>query len=405
MRLCFGSKRLFRAQFDLDANGYASHEAWLADWQDARANQFFALGSADESAGNQSCQASLGVDGTLDLQLRLPDALSQHGKYLVIKGLRFAYGQNSIVAALQSSQRISATTKAGVAIQKRIGTALSYRFVRDRKGWRVFVSCQSQTVEVTTHAELGAVGLDINADHLALADIDRFGNPVGAGVKRIALNTYGKTRDQTKALVGDSVAEVLALAKSQGKPLVIEKLDFAKKKAELEGADAKAARMLSSLAYTQVSQGIRAAAFRAGVEVIEVNPAYTSIIGAVNHARVKGVSVHQGAAIAIARRGLGLSERAAVVTGIAPVANGGHVTFELPVRNRSKHVWSFWSRVRSNLRAAHVAHYRYGDSKKPPSPLAPAMRSPCAIWSSTAKSRGANRQQNCSADVLEDVPY
>ena len=33
VRLCFGSKRLFRAQFDLAANGYASHEAWLADWQ------------------------------------------------------------------------------------------------------------------------------------------------------------------------------------------------------------------------------------------------------------------------------------------------------------------------------------------------------------------------------------
>jgi hypothetical protein len=28
-RLCFGSKRLFRAQFDLAANGYASHAQWL----------------------------------------------------------------------------------------------------------------------------------------------------------------------------------------------------------------------------------------------------------------------------------------------------------------------------------------------------------------------------------------
>ena len=53
------------------------------------------------------------------------------------------------------------------------------------------------------------------------------------------------------------------------------------------------------------------AAFRAGVEVLEVHPAYTSTIGAVNHAARFGISIHQGAAIAIARRSLGLSERPA----------------------------------------------------------------------------------------------
>jgi len=45
------------------------------------------------------------------------------------------------------------------------------------------------------------------------------------------------------------------------------------------------------------------------VEVIEVNPAYASTMGMVNFAHRYGISVHQGAAIAIARRSLGLSER------------------------------------------------------------------------------------------------
>ena len=100
-----------------------------------------------------------------------------------------------------------------------------------------------------------------------------------------------------------------------------------------------------------------------------------------------------------------MSERSAVAVGVVPVANGGHVTFELPVRNRAKHVWSFWSKVRTNLKAAHVAHYRHGDHQKSPSPLAPAMQPLCAFWSSTAQFRGANRQQNGSADVLGDVPF
>lgn len=57
--------------------------------------------------------------------------------------------------------------------------------------------------------------------------------------------------------------------------------------------------MLSSFAYHRIIQHLKAAAFRAGVHVIEVNPAYTSTIGAVNYAAQLGISVHQGAAIAI----------------------------------------------------------------------------------------------------------
>ncbi|MCS6783555.1 MAG: hypothetical protein NZ482_10370, partial [Gloeomargarita sp. SKYG98] len=54
IRLCFGSRRLFRQQFALAANGYASHAEWLADWRFSRSRQFFVLGSQDETAGNQS---------------------------------------------------------------------------------------------------------------------------------------------------------------------------------------------------------------------------------------------------------------------------------------------------------------------------------------------------------------
>ena len=35
VRLCFGSKKLWRKQYDLEANGYASREAWLEEWRDA----------------------------------------------------------------------------------------------------------------------------------------------------------------------------------------------------------------------------------------------------------------------------------------------------------------------------------------------------------------------------------
>ncbi len=52
VRLCFGSKRLWRKQRDLEANGYGSHEEWVRDWRDARSDEFFVLGSRDETAAS-----------------------------------------------------------------------------------------------------------------------------------------------------------------------------------------------------------------------------------------------------------------------------------------------------------------------------------------------------------------
>jgi IS605 OrfB family transposase len=340
----------------------------------------------------------------LTLAVRLPDSWVAEGrdKAISLSNVRFAYGHSAIVAALASSKRVSGVTKAGKPVMKYTGSALSYRFVRDSVGWRVFVSCEAPDVAIQTNTTSGSIGVDINADHLAVSEIDRFGNVVG--VHRFDLNTYGLTTDQAKALIGDVVVQVVDLASKAGKPLVIEKLNFARKKAELEVIDKKQSRMLSSFSCNKVMSSIKACAFRSGVEVIEVNPAFTSVIGAVNYAQSKGISVHMGAAVAIARRGLGLSERCPTGEATVPTRNGTHVTFLVPARNPKKHVWHQWGKVKSALKAAHVAHHRRGDHQKSPPPLNHASGSLGALRSSTVKPRGANRQQHCSAGVLDDVP-
>ena len=86
VRLCFGSKLLWRKQYHLEANGYGSHREWLKDWRDARSDEFFVLGSRDELPALRGHH-----DGTLT-RLRMPDCLAgQQGKYLVMRGVRFAY--------------------------------------------------------------------------------------------------------------------------------------------------------------------------------------------------------------------------------------------------------------------------------------------------------------------------
>ena len=69
---------------------------------------------------------------------------------------------------------------------------------------------------------------------------------------------------------------------------------------------------LSSFAYSKIKYLIQARAADAGIEVIEVNPAYTSVIGKAKYIHRLGVSIHQAAAFAIARRCMRLKEKVKV---------------------------------------------------------------------------------------------
>jgi IS605 OrfB family transposase len=341
VRLCFGSKKLFRAQFHPEDNGYASHDEWLRGWQTARSRQFFVIGSKDETAGCQSCVAAVAEDGSITLRLRLPDALSEHGKYLTLRNIRFKHGQEAIVAAV--GRNLSA--------KKTDWQAISYRFLRDDKGWRVFVTIALPEVKVISHKDSGVIGVDINANHLAVTETDRFGNPIE--FVTVPCVTYGKTSEQRRDTIGKVVKQVVTFAIKRNKPLGIEQLDFQKRKAALEKESPRQARMLSALAYAQVQAIIRARAFDAGIEVCEVNPAYTSVIGQYKFADRYGMSRHNAAALVIGRRSSGFSET-------LPSQLQG--TLPLSVRNRGRHVWSKWAVI---SRKAKQRFQRTGDRARP----------------------------------------
>ena len=370
VRLCFGSRRLWRKQQHLEANGYGSHEEWLQDWRDARSNEFFVLGSRDETSGCQLCVASIADDGTLILRLRLPDCLAnQHGKYLIIPHVRFAYGHEQVLAALGSNAEYAAYRREHgdkTARATALGQAISYRFKRDGKGWRVFVSTQMMDVPVVTDQRRGAIGVDLNADHLAVADTDASGNYLNAW--RVPLVTYGKNTNQAEAIIGDAVASVVQYAREVGKPIVIEKLDFRQKKSALEGESRRYGRMLSSFSYGKIKAYFVSRGYRQGVEVNQVNPAYSSVVGRVKFMERYGLTVHQAAALVLARRLLGYSERIPS-RWVCPVGSGVHVAFTVPVRKRVKHVWTYWGAIAGQLRPALAAQHRLGRRKRRPNPV------------------------------------
>jgi len=364
--LCFGSKKLFRAQFDLAANGYKTHEEWKASWKRARASEIFVLGSKDETAGNQSCTATIAPNGSITLRVRLPDALiPQFGKYQYISNVQFAYGHDAIVAAIRDCQLRQQLSLLNDPAYKNHGQAVTFRFKKDSKSWRIFVTIDTKLPQPITRQGDGVIAVDINSDQLAIAETDRFGNPIRT--LSIPLHLYDLSREQTKALIGDASAQIIALSEKTRKPLVLENLDFKKKKAQLREKNPSYCRMLSGFAYALIIAQLKSRGQSKGVEVHTVNPAYTSLIGRVKFAKRYGLTIHLAAALCIGRRFLGVSEKMPQGQRDIPDGKGGHVTLDLPVRNRSRHVWFQWGQLNKKLSAALTAHFR----TEPTDPRAP----------------------------------
>jgi IS605 OrfB family transposase len=188
-------------------------------------------------------------------------------------------------------------------------------------------------VEKQTRKSLGGIGVDLNKAHLAWAEINRHGNLVKFG--KIGIEIQDRRSDQVTASLGEAIKEILEYAKKQQKPIVIEKLDFQRKKAKESGRGGSCAspryrRMLSYFAYSKFMEIMYSRAFREGVEIIAVNPAYSSIIGRCKFAGMYGISVHIAASLVLARRGLELGESFPSTQYLA--------------EHRYWHIWKKWAR-------------------------------------------------------------
>lgn len=322
--ICFGSRDLFLKQFNLRGNGYLNHSEWLKDWRNTRYSQFTFVGSKDESFGNQSCAYDLDNN----LRIRVPDSLQEkYGKYITLENVVFPYGQENLDKAKMSYNGI---TKGGKPAK--YFRSLSYRFMKKDGDWYVIASVEVDEPTVKTHIHGGAIGVDLNAGFLSVCEVDRFGNYLKTF--DIKVNMYNRTSEQVKASIGDAVKYIIDYALETGKSVCIEDLDFSKKKAALTECSAKYSRMLSGLTYSSFKDMLKTRAKRFGVEVIEVNPAYTSLIGHFKFMKKYGISSHGSASMVIARRGLRFNNIEKVVYGT------DFEIKELPLNKKRKEQWS-----------------------------------------------------------------
>lgn len=348
LRICFGSKKLFRKQFHLEENGFSSHLEWKALWEEKRNDSFFIVGSKDETAGNQTCQLIKNKD-TFSVHLRLPNGFSE--KTLVIENITFGYGREEIERALLENE-IRYAKRLSNEPYSHLGKAINFLFKVDHKGWRVFVTVEKEKPPLISDKKNGMIGVDININHLALVETDPQGNIIDK--KTIPCAVYGKSKNQTLAIIGDAVQKITKLATQKQKPISFEKLDFSNKKQTLREKNNKYSRMLSSFAYSKICSFIEMSAFKAGIEIFQVNPAFTSIIGKIKFTKQYGLSTHHAASLVLARRALRFSER---LPRYLEILDGGSKSaFFLSAGNREKHVWSQYRELIKMLKATDVQY-------------------------------------------------
>ncbi|MBR8835007.1 MAG: IS200/IS605 family accessory protein TnpB-related protein [Stigonema ocellatum SAG 48.90 = DSM 106950] len=331
----FGSAKLFEKQYSLEENGYASHEEWLEDWRESRSNSSFFIGSKNYHGGNQLVRYDA-ENHTLTITVT-PSLREKYGNTVTLHHIAFLYGEEWLKAAIEPVRRTSTRVKRKtgksrevvedlsctepselVAVQpkkiqkvetSRNGSTLPVTYEIVRLDGNVYINATIETIDpvITTSLENGSLGIDFNPGSIDWTLIDRHGNLKRHG--SIKTNVQDKRSKQTKDIIGKAVSEVVKISLKYNVPVVIEDLDFAQKKASMKEKGARYARMLSNMAYSQFTQMIESKCLKSGIELIKIHPAYTSVIGVTKYMAVYSLNSGESAALVIARRGQGRTEK------------------------------------------------------------------------------------------------
>jgi IS605 OrfB family transposase len=298
IRICFGSKKRFNAQYHLKKNGYVDHSEWKKDWTQARSSNVYILGSKDETYGNQSCTYDLANN----LRIRTHGNFEKtYGKYVTFQNVLFPYGQDQVDQCKKKSGiRVSPKGQ-----KTNLYQAITYTLVRKEKGWYVHAAIEVEEADIVTSSLGGIVSIDLNDGFISVSELDRFGNPIANFDLPVLMQN--RSSEQTEAAMSDALNVVVTYAKEVGKNIGCEYINFAKKKARLkENGGKKYRRMLSNLSFSMFKTQLETKCKKEGVKLIQVSPAYTSQIGHVKFMKRYGLSSHGSAAVVIGRRAMKL---------------------------------------------------------------------------------------------------
>jgi len=170
------------------------------------------------------------------------------------------------------------------------------------------VSFELPTPEVKYTKEKGVIAIDTNASpiHLAVAEVSKTGELLSYQTISLhhLLGLSQNSKDQQEWILTHKIVD---LAIQKGKAIAIENLKKLKKGNRGDGK-AKLRKRLHQWNAKKFLQKLKRVAMLKGVEVIEVNPAYTSVIGMLKYAPQLSIDKDVASAYVIGRRALGFKE-------------------------------------------------------------------------------------------------
>lgn len=304
-----GGKRLAHMRHHLDKAGL-TETRWRQRW-DASRWRIRANGSPDEPFGN----LTITVTPAGRVSIRLPKPLEHlanapRGRYVLSGVATFSH------SGQQWQQRITGGNSISYTLTRKPGRAGVYLSA----SWAIpalpYWAGRDDTDPGGDVVASGpVVGVDLNDGHLAVRRLDAHGNPIGAP-ERIDIDLTGST-SRRDAQVRHAITVLLRYTRRHGiTTIAVEDLNFADARTtgrETMGRGQRGKR------FRKTVSGIPTAVFRnrlaamtahAGIELLAVNPAYSSIWGGQHWQHpYKNVTRHQAAATVIGRRAQGLSAR------------------------------------------------------------------------------------------------
>lgn len=184
------------------------------------------------------------------------------------------------------------------------GQAYSVRILRENGKYYVHVTF-NQPLSSTYDFSKGCAGIDINPDNIAVTIVHPHGNFRTSKV--FWMEDINHLRSNRRDwLIGNTVASAIGWVKSFGiETIAIEDLYF---KNDLS-KNVKFSRISSNFVYRKIITTLISKCIKAGVSLAQVPAYYSSLIGRIKYQKTYGLSIHQSAALVLARRAMGFKEK------------------------------------------------------------------------------------------------
>ena len=187
-------------------------------------------------------------------------------------------------------------------------SALTYRIkVKDNKVLlQIIYNFEHNKDLCVTRNSYGVVGVDFNKGFVSVSETDKYGNLINTFNIDYQYSKGNKTTNDFQCIA----TKLKDYCLNTGKDLVIENLDFTKKRDNLISKKGKKYNeMLSSLAYSKFDSIITSKCAKNRIFLHKVNPAWTSWIAKQKYCPKMKLNVHSGASYVIARRGMFLKDK------------------------------------------------------------------------------------------------